>query len=292
MKNPRCSLVDIPQEIPGFDRFIGSWIIQDELTLVVDVGPANSWATFIEALEDRGVDGVDFFLITHIHIDHMGALASCLEHFPNARVVCHEKAITHLVNPSKLWQGSREVLGELAKAYGRPRAVASEKIVPHTEACIKDLVIVDTPGHAAHHLSFAYGGHLFPGEAAGNYYTLADKDYLRPATPPRFLFEVFRNSLDRLKTLPDMPICYAHWGRAASSHQMLDRFQAQIIRWKEIIGHEMSSGADDLVIQCVEILLKKDPDLKAFHFMTPEVQKRERYFLSNSVKGYIGFLHG
>jgi glyoxylase-like metal-dependent hydrolase (beta-lactamase superfamily II) len=289
---PLCSLIEIPQEIAGFNRFVGSWVFQGDLTLVVDVGPANSSAKLINALTRMGVDRVDFFLITHIHIDHAGALASCLEHFPIARVVCHEKGITHLVDPSRLWRGSREVLGEIAEAYGRPRAVGREKFIPHTETRIEDLAVVNTPGHAAHHLSFGYGGHLFTGEAAGNYYAFGDRDYLRPATPPKFFFQVFLNSLDRLKTLKDMPICYAHWGHAASSHQMLDRFQAQLERWKEIIGNEISSGTEDLVVQCVEILLDTDPELKAFDIMTPDVQERERYFLSNSVKGYIGFLQG
>jgi glyoxylase-like metal-dependent hydrolase (beta-lactamase superfamily II) len=209
-----------------------------------------------------------------------------------ASVVCHEKGIHHLVDPSRLWKGSREVLGTIADAYGRPRAVSQEKCIPHTEARMEGLAVVDTPGHAAHHLSFGYGGHLFAGEAAGNYYVFADRDYLRPATPPKFFFQVFLNSLDRLKTLKDMPICYAHWGQAPSSHHMLDRFQTQIVRWKEIIGNEISSGAENMVLRCVDILLQTDPELKAFDIMTPEVQQRERYFLSNSVNGYIGFLQG
>jgi glyoxylase-like metal-dependent hydrolase (beta-lactamase superfamily II) len=258
----------------------------------VDVGPANSSANLIDALTRLGIDRVDFFLITHIHIDHAGALASCLQHFPMASIVCHEKAIHHLVDPSRLWKGSRKVLGTIADTYGRPMAVSQEKFIPHTEASIEDLAIVDTPGHAAHHLSYCYGEHLFTGEAAGNYYAFADRDYLRPATPPKFFLQVFLNSLNRLKALKDMPICYAHWGQASSSHQMLDRFQAQIVRWKEIIENEISSDSDDMVSQCVNILLKKDPELKAFDIMTPEVQERERYFLSNSVKGYIGFLRG
>ncbi len=34
----------------------------------------------------------------------------------------------------------------------------------------------------------------------------------------------------------------------------------------------------------------KDPDLKAFELLDSDTQKRERYFMTNSVKGYIGFL--
>jgi len=36
-------------------------------------------------------------------------------------------------------------------------------------------------------------------------------------------------------------------------------------------------------------LLEKDPDLKAFNEMGPDLQKRERIFLTNSINGFIGF---
>jgi hypothetical protein len=71
---------------------------------------------------------------------------------------------------------------------------------------------------------------------------------------------------------------------------MLKRFRAQILRWKEVVQKEMSGGPDDLMMRCVDSLLEKDPDLKAFMFMDPNTQRRERFFLANSVRGYIEFL--
>jgi glyoxylase-like metal-dependent hydrolase (beta-lactamase superfamily II) len=290
--NDRCTLLEIPQDLPGFNGFIGSWVYRGDLNLLVDVGPANSVSRLIDVLVRMGVDRVDYILLTHIHIDHAGGLAACLEHFPMAQVVCHEKGIKPLVYPEGLWNGSRKVLGPIAEAYGEPHPVEEDKLIAHTEANVDNLVVVDTPGHAAHHVSFSYGGHLFPGEAMGNYYAVQNSDYLRPATPPRFFYRVFLESLERLRALEDMPVCYAHWGHASSSHQMLDRFEAQLVRWKEVIGGEISAGGEDLVARSVDRLLDRDPDLKAFHLMDPYVQRRERSFLSNSVKGYMGFLLG
>jgi hypothetical protein len=43
-------------------------------------------------------------------------------------------------------------------------------------------------------------------------------------------------------------------------------------------------------MRCVDRLLEKDPDLKAFALMDPDTQDRERFFMGNSVRGYIGFL--
>jgi hypothetical protein len=37
-------------------------------------------------------------------------------------------------------------------------------------------------------------------------------------------------------------------------------------------------------------MLRKDPNLKGFEQLAPEVQDRERGFLLNSVKGFAGYL--
>ena len=289
-KEHDCSLIEIKQKIPGYDHFIGSWVCRGDINLVVDVGPANSVGRLIETLMEMNIKRVDYVLVTHIHIDHAGGLGGFLEHFPKARVVCHEKGIRHLVDPSRLWEGSQKVLGEIAEAYGCPQAVKEEMCIPHAQARIKNLVVIETPGHAPHYLSFSYGGNLFAGEAGGNYFSVLDTDYLRPATPPRFFLKNFLESVDRLMALEDQHICYAHFGDAQNSRQMLKRFRAQIFRWKELIQKEMSAGSDDLMMRCVNSLLEKDPDLKAFKLMEPDTQKRERFFVANSVRGYIEFL--
>jgi len=290
LKEHDCLLIEIKQKIPGYDHFIGSWVCRGDINLVVDVGPANSVGRLIETLMEMNIKRVDYVLVTHIHIDHAGGLGGFLEHFPKARVVCHEKGIRHLVDPSMLWEGSQKVLGEIAEAYGCPQAVKEEVCIPHAQARIKNLTVIETPGHAPHHLSFSYGGNLFAGEAGGNYFSVLDTDYLRPATPPRFFLKNFLESVDRLMALEDQHICYAHFGDAQNSRRMLKRFRAQIFRWKELIQKEMSAGSDDLMMRCVNSLLEKDPDLKAFKFMEPDTQNRERFFVANSVRGYIEFL--
>ncbi len=290
MKQNNCILIEIKQPVEGFDRFIGTWVHRGDIHLVVDVGPANSVHKLVEALAKMNVDRVDYVLLTHIHIDHVGGLAKFLEHFPMARVVCHDKAIRHLVDPSKLWEVSRKVLGEIADAYGPLKAVREDILIPHTQAHIKHLTVIETPGHAPHHLSFSYMGHLFAGEAGGNYLSVADTDYLRPATPPRFFLKVFLETVDRLMALEDQHICYAHFGHASSSRQMLRRFRAQVLRWKGVVEQEVSAAPKDLIMRCVDRLLEKDPDLKAFALMDPDTQARERFFMGNSVRGYVEFL--
>jgi len=285
-------LIEIKQDAPGFNPFFGSWLCTDDLTLIVDVGPANSAERLIASLSRIPIHRLDYVLITHIHLDHAGALANILEAYPMARAVCHSEAIPHLVDPERLWTGSLKVLGEVAREYGRPRPIPKERLIPHTEAAIRDLQVVETPGHALHHISYRFCGRLYAGEAAGNYLTLEGRDYMRPATPPRFFFDVFLRGLDSLIKLEDQPIRYAHFGEAPGSHGMLRRFRDQLFLWKDIIGGSLRQGGshDTIIQRSMDLLMEMDTNLAAFRLMDAHVQARERMFMTNSVGGFVGFL--
>ena len=285
-------LIDLKQDRPGYDHFIASWVCRGDSNIVVDVGPANSVHVLMGALEAMEMNRVDLVLLTHIHIDHAGGLADFLEQFPMAKVVCHRMGVEHLVDPSKLWAGSQKVLGELAEFYGPIKPVKGEALIAHTEAKIEGLRVIETPGHAPHHLSFTYQGKLFVGEAGGTFHDLGDLEYVRPATPPKFFMEECLGSVDRLLGLEDQPIYYVHFGKAESSHRQLKNFRNQLTRWAEIIKREMNRDLEDLVKTCMESLLEKDPDLKPFHTMDSAMQERERYFLTNSINGYIESFRG
>jgi glyoxylase-like metal-dependent hydrolase (beta-lactamase superfamily II) len=293
--NQDVNLIEIPQDAPGFGGFFGAWVVcEGGFNIVVDVGPANTASLLIEGLEALGLERLDYVLLSHIHIDHAGALADVLEHYPTAMAICHEKAVGYLAEPSGLWSGSQKVLGRVAEIFGRPRPVPRDRLIPHTESDLEDLVVMETPGHAVHHLSFIYDQRLFVGEAGGNYFVVDGQEYLRPATPPRFFLDVWLNSIDRLVAIGDLPIYFAHFGKAESSHRLLNMSRHQVLRWKEIIrecrGTARPYGNGDVAGKCMRILLEKDPDLKAFHAMTPEVRERERFFMANAIKGIIGFL--
>jgi glyoxylase-like metal-dependent hydrolase (beta-lactamase superfamily II) len=284
------TLIEIKQSVPGFERFIGSWVFQGEHNVVIDVGPSNSVRGLIGSLSTMGIDRVDWVLLTHIHIDHAGGLADFLAHFSSAKAICHDKAVKHLVDPSRLWAGTKKTLGALSEHYGPIRPVPPESLVPHHEAALEGLDIIETPGHAAHHLSFIYKGHLMAGEAGGVYFTTPNSAYLRPATPPVFILHQFVESIDRLLTRENLPICYAHFGQAQNSHPMLKRARDQLILWERLIQEEIASGEEHAVERCMETLLSKDPELGTFESLGSEVQERERFFMANSVKGYLGFL--
>jgi len=283
-------LIEIPQDQSGFNWVIGACVCTGPLNFLVDVGPAASAHRLIESLESIGIDRLDYILITHIHIDHAGGLSKVLSRYPMARVICHEKAVPLLTDPSKLWAGSLKVLGDTARMYGEPMPVDMDRLIPHPAGTVPGLGVIDTPGHAAHHLSFTWEERLFAGEAGGNFMALEGGTYLRPATPPRFFMEAFLGSLEKLLTLENRTLCYGHFGQAENSREMLQRFRDQLLFWKEIVFGELQRGEEDLLSRCMAALLEKDPELKRFGDLSPEFQSRERYFLTNSINGFIGYL--
>jgi glyoxylase-like metal-dependent hydrolase (beta-lactamase superfamily II) len=237
-----------------------------------------------------GIRKVDYVLLTHIHIDHAGGLAPFLENFPTARIICHKEGVRHLVDPSRLWAGSRKVLGDLVDAYGPIRPVEERAFLPHTQVDLDDLEVIETPGHAIHHLSYIWEKNLLVGEAGGLHLRIGEKTYTRPTTPPVFFLRDFVASIDRLLEREDMPVCFAHYGRGSSSHRCLTRAREQIFLWERIIRRELRKSPLDPIAACLEALLTEDPHVQAYQDMSPAEQKRERVFIDHCIQGYMGYV--
>ncbi len=286
------ALFDLDQALTGYREFISCWLYRDDrIRLVVDPGPASTAPGLADRLRAAGVDQLDLILLTHIHLDHAGGAAELLAAYPRARWCCHPKGVAHLLDPARLWEGSLATIGDVAEAYGRPRPLPSDRRIDADDLHSLGVEAVETPGHAAHHLSFLAGSVLFAGEAIATRIPLADgRDYLRPATPPRFFPEVFLASLDRLAGLAPEPstTAFAHYERAAGVRTWCERARAQLERWLAVARDAVAAGTQELE-PLIDRLLEQDPDFGQgrFQALPADVQERERFYVGNSLRGLL-----
>ena len=160
-------LISLPVAITGFDGFIGAWVHTGDPMVIVDVGPSATAPDLLSALAELDAGAPDLILLTHIHIDHSGGIGDLAVAFPQATVVCHPRAVAHLIDPQRLWQGSLATLGDIARSYGPIQPLAAGQVLSPEQLGTPDIQCIDTPGHAAHHLSFMVDDLLFAGEVGG-----------------------------------------------------------------------------------------------------------------------------
>jgi glyoxylase-like metal-dependent hydrolase (beta-lactamase superfamily II) len=283
--------IPLTPPLDGFTDFISAWLVAGCPSFLVDVGPGSTAAQLLHALDNLGIARLDYILLTHIHLDHAGAAGVVSRRFPEARVICHAKAIPHLVDPTQLWEGSRKVLGPVAEGYGPLDPVPAERFMPAQEFRSPGITALLTPGHAVHHVSYRTESGLFVGEACGVYYRMGDgRDYLRPATPPRFFLDAALASIDALLAHAPARMMVGHFDVAEDGTALLRRHRRQLLFWEEWLARQASGPSSAEVLDGgLAGLLAEDPCLAGFGAFSPSAQKRERYFLKNSINGFLGW---
>jgi len=286
MKN--LFVVDLDQPLDGFRNFLNSWVYRkDDLTIAVDPGPRSTIPVFVDALKQLGIKNLDYILLTHIHIDHAGGTGVLVQHFPEAKVICHPKGVRHLVDPSKLWEGSRKFLGKVADVYGEIAAVPEKNFIYSNPIDAGKVLIniVETPGHAINHLCYQIEDILFLGEVAGLNYPLDKGLYLRIATPPPFIYEIYRDSLHTVSALDVSHVCFGHYGYRKDVRNVFDTGIDQLENWMATVEKHYRKGGELSQDSIYDDLLKNDRGLTLYSSLPKDVQSREKIFSLNSIRG-------
>ncbi len=287
-------LVDLDLPLPGFSSFFSSWIIKKgDRGIIIDPGPSATINTLHNALREIGIKGIDYILLTHIHLDHAGGCGDLIKSYPDCVIFCHPQAVTYLTDPAKLWLGSLKVLGDLAKSYGQPSPVSRERICSEGDILWKDCIIqsLETPGHASHHLCFFFKNLSFAGEVAGIHLPSGGKHYIRPATPSPFMPDIALHSISLVIERRPQLICYGHYGILEDAVSMLQMAKEQIRFWLTIIEERHNKGLKLDEEEIFAEILAKDSHLSSFYQLESDTRKMEAYFIKNSIKGMLEFIN-
>lgn len=219
-------------------------IIEQGVAAFVDVGVATRVETLLAALRHYHVaaEAVAYVIVTHVHLDHAGAVGVLLQQLPNARLVVHPRGARHMIDPSRLIAGAAAVYGEaeMHATFGEILPVDGHRVIEAPDGTVIDLkgralLCVDTPGHARHHLCVVDESSrgIFTGDAFGLSYRAlgsANGPFIIPTTTPvQFDPEAMHASIDRLMQYRPQRMFLTHFGcvqgvasLAADLHRRID----------------------------------------------------------------------
>jgi len=279
----------------GIEDTIASYVLQGDKIVIIETGPTVSIGNLLGGLEKIGIktEEVDYVAVSHVHIDHVGGAGTLLHHLPNAKLLVHGRGAPHLINPEKLWTHTKQVLGEIAELYEEIEPVPKEKVIIATDGMKIDLgqnvklEVLETLGHASHHLSFyeSKGNGIFAGDAAGIY--LNKFDVIVPTTPAPFNLEMTLASIARLTEMKPRNLYYTHFGHVDNAIGRLKDYRDRLELWAEIIVDEMRTEDDPKKIY--KKILLKDPQINMVSDFLENHMIFRRGVLMQNIQGFIGY---
>jgi glyoxylase-like metal-dependent hydrolase (beta-lactamase superfamily II) len=288
------NLYQVELDTGGIKQLICSYIISGSKPVLVESGPNNSIPTLLSGIQELGIkpEAIEYVAITHIHLDHGGGAGTLLKHLPNAKVLVHPRGAPHLIDPERLWPSSQSVLGFVSEVFGKPEPVPKDRIIPMTEGSIDlgdggKLSLIETLGHASHHLSFheSFNGGVFPGDAAGTY--LPECEVVVPTTPPPFFLESALASLDKLIAFNPTALYFSHFGKAEDAINRLKAYKEQLNLWVSVAEEGVKQNFT--IEQIRDNIISQDKVMTQVADYLKNHPIYRKTVLENCVRGVVGY---
>ncbi|MGD9694655.1 MAG: MBL fold metallo-hydrolase [Thermoleophilia bacterium] len=243
-------IVLIDTMLGGMEGVMAAFLVTGPQPALIETGARTSAPVVRGALAELGLGARDLAWIvpTHVHLDHAGGTGILARHFPSATVVTHRRGARHLVDPARLVASSAAVYGHRRAIYGGLDPTPAERVMGvedgHRVAVGpgRDLVLVETLGHARHHMSVLdeLTGTVFAGDALGVRFPGAGLYQALP--PPDIDLAMGDRSLRRLQRLDPPMLCPSHYGPVPDPAGDLALAREQLARLDEIVA---AAGADE-----------------------------------------------
>ncbi len=279
----------------GLREFVAAYLLVDEKIALIDTGYASSLNVILSDIRRIGLEpsGLDYIVVTHVHLDHAGAAGSLVKKATNVKVLAHPKSVKHLINPARLVSSVEEVYGQIAAAsFGKTEPIPPERISGVEDGvCIPlgnmRLRFVHTQGHAPHHLCVyeETNALLFTGDSVSGTYPDFPV-FVPPSVPPSFDFLGSVNDLRRLMELEPRLLMTSHFGVRQASRSILEKEIFLLNWWRDLISFEKEKGGDveSITDTACEALAKR------FGVNVKEVPGYVRLNIKLAVKGMLEYL--
>lgn len=219
---------------------------------LIDPGPATTIPNLDASLEAKGIGFADVrqILVTHIHLDHSGAVGQIVERYPHIDVFVHGRGAPHLADPSKLLASAARLYGEdMGPLWGEVKPVPAKnlKIVDGGETLSivgREIAVEYTPGHASHHVSyFDHASRVaFVGDTAG--IRRGFGVYVMPPTPPPDIdLEAWRVSEQKILAWAPDTLFLTHFGPHHGAGQHFQAMFEHLESWSVIVRRLLADPA-------------------------------------------------
>ena len=263
------------------------YLLDGDRPALVDTGLGTNDERVLGLIEQAGLTpaDIDVIAVTHVHLDHAGGAGVLVEECSNATVAVHERGARHLVDPSRLWAGTKQAVGDQIEYYTEPTPVPEDRIRELTDGDEIDLgdqrlVARHTPGHAPHQVVFeapALDG-VFTADAAGIYTPSTDEVHVT-SPPPNFGFEQVLADVELLKALDTEWLLYAHFGPARTAER-LDEYTTIVEEWVAAVERERERHEDDEAVVAHFVESVETPAIWSEHKARAEVAMNVRGVLT------------
>jgi len=210
-------------------------IVEDGQAAIIDPCVNRSVPRILEALAEKGLGPADvqWVILTHIHLDHAGGTGLLVSKLPNARITVHPRGARHMIDPSRLVEGTVAIYGEAEtrRIYGDILAVPADRVLETPDMTVvklagRELLFLDSPGHARHHVVVrdSRSGHIFAGDTFGLSYRELDchgRQYILPTTSPVQWDPVAHHaSVDMMLARKPEAIYVTHYSQVRDVHRL------------------------------------------------------------------------
>ena len=227
------------------------YVVDGERPAIVDSGIGTNYETILEALEMAGISPADLAVIalTHVHLDHAGGAGFIAEE-TGAEVYVHEVGAPYVIDTERIWQGTKQAVGDQIDYYTEPQPVPEEQVTTIEDGDAIDLgthelVAHEAPGHAPHQVVYAAPSMdaVFTADAAGLYVPSVDE--IHPTSPPpNFTLDKALADVETIRGLDPEWLLYAHFGPARVAGRLTD-YEGTLQSWVEMVASAREEFADD-----------------------------------------------
>lgn len=245
-------VIAIDTQMHGRAGITAVYYLPGETSTIIETGPATSLEVTLQGLAEAGAREIDLIVVTHIHLDHAGAVGHLARQFEKAKVVVRVEGAPHLVDPSRLWASAGRLYPNMEELWGEILPVPEDRlIVVARDGLVADLgdgrrlEAIYAPGHASHQMALLdrKRGDLYTGDAIGVW--SPEARVIRPATPPPdFNLEISIETVERLRALRPSRVFPTHFGPVADPDQAFDEAISRFREWVQAAELAVADGAD------------------------------------------------